>query len=323
MSATLTDRYIAATVKSLPGSVQEDVRTELEASILDDVDARIEAGEPPEEAERAVLTALGDPAVLAAGYSNQPLHLIGPRYFIAWRRLLKLLLIIVPICAFGGVAFAQVLANSSPGEVIGQALGVGLASVVHVCFWVTLVFVILERTGADAGTTWDVDQLPDWQETGTGRSDLIATLVFLGLALGAVAWDQLRGFIHVDGESVPILAPQLWPWWMIGLLGLLVFEAVFAIVLYRRRRWSTALAIANTALAILFLSWAMTLLGRGDLFSTELIELALSNGVSQDTLRILAVIFGFGVVGTSCWDIADGWWKTRSTSQQANNASSV
>lgn len=316
MSATLTDRYIAATVKSLPTSAQEDVRTELEASILDDVDARIEAGESPEQAERTVLTELGDPAVLAASYSNRPLHLIGPRFYLTWRRLLKLLLMIVPSCAFGGVALAQVLANASPGEVIGQALGVALASVVHVSFWVTLVFVVLERTGADTGLTWDVDQLPDWQDNGTGRSDLIASLIFLGLGIAAVLWDQLRGFIHVAGEQVPILAPQLWPWWMIGLLGLLVFEAVFAVVLYRRG-WSTGLAVVNTAVAVAFLSWAMTLLVRGDLFSAELAELALTNGVTQETLRTVAVVIGFSVVGITVWDIIDGWLKTRRTQRMA------
>jgi len=42
---TLTERYIAATVKSLAPTAQDDVRAELEASISDAVEARVEQGE--------------------------------------------------------------------------------------------------------------------------------------------------------------------------------------------------------------------------------------------------------------------------------------
>ena len=32
-------------------------------------------------------------------------------------------------------------------------------------------------------------------------------------------------------------------------------------MIYARRRWTTASAVLNTALAVVFLSWALTLLG--------------------------------------------------------------
>ena len=52
----LTERYIAATATGLPPALQEDVRTELTALIMDAIDARIDQGEEPDAAERAVLT---------------------------------------------------------------------------------------------------------------------------------------------------------------------------------------------------------------------------------------------------------------------------
>lgn len=110
MNTTLTERYIAATVKTLPPTAQDDVRAEPEASIADAVEARVEQGEEREKAERVVLVELGDPAVLAAGYADRPLHPIGPRYYLTWWRLLKLLLIIVPACVVGAVALGQALA---------------------------------------------------------------------------------------------------------------------------------------------------------------------------------------------------------------------
>ena len=103
-TATLTERYISATIRSLTPEVQDDVRAELQASIADAIDAKLEQGETPSAAERAVLSELGDPGILAAGYADRPLHLIGPKYYLVWGRLLKLLLWIVPACVFGGVA---------------------------------------------------------------------------------------------------------------------------------------------------------------------------------------------------------------------------
>lgn len=311
MTATLTDRYIDAVTRSLPPTVQDDVRVELTASIADAIDARLEQGENADAAERGVLTDLGDPAALAAGYADRPLHLIGPRYFLVWWRLLKLLLIIVPICVFGAVALGQTLANASVGEIIGSSIGITISVAVHLVFWVTLVFFLLERTGADTGVRWSVDMLPEPQESGTARSDMIASLVFLVLAAGALIWDRFRGFAFVEGEAVPVLNPELWPWWMTALFLLMGAEGALAIAVYGSRRWTRGFAIANTALAVLFISWGLALLARGDLINPVFIDLAFTGGVDAEVLRILAVITGFLIVGISTWDAIDGWRKAR------------
>ncbi|HIT77061.1 MAG TPA: hypothetical protein IAA98_15895 [Candidatus Avipropionibacterium avicola] len=313
MSTTYTERYVAATIKHLPPSSQDDVRAELEASIADAVEGRVDLGDEPAAAERAVLTELGDPAVLAADYADRPLHLIGPRFYLPWRRLLKLLLIIVPICVLVSVALAQVIIGVPIGEVIGSAIGVAASSAIHVCFWTTLVFVVLERTGARTGLPdWDVDQLQETEPTGVGRVDLIASVVLAALLAGGVLWDQFRGFVRVGGEPLPILAPDLWPGWLLALLGLIGLEIVFAVVLHRRGRWDTVLAVVNTGLALLATSWGMTLLVRGDLINPEFVTLAFTaNGVGVDVLRILVILLGFGIVGIGAWDVVDGWQKRR------------
>lgn len=109
MTTSFNERYIAATVKDLPPELQAEVRPELEDSIVDAIQARTEQGESREAAERAVLTDLGDPAVLAAGYTDRQLQLIGPRYYLVWWHLLKRLLFIIPPIVFAVVAFAEVL----------------------------------------------------------------------------------------------------------------------------------------------------------------------------------------------------------------------
>jgi len=311
MTATLTDRYIAATVKSLPPQLQSEVRDELQASIADAIDARIDQGEPLESAERDVLDELGDPGVLAAGYADRPLHLIGPKFYLTWWRLLKLLIAIVPACAFGGVAIAQALDGATIGGIIGQGIAVALSVAVHIAFWTTLVFFVLERTGAETGGKWSVDQLPEESHPGTGRADLIASLVMVAIFAGVLLWDQFRGFVP-GGVPLPLLNPGLWPWGIGAVLVLLAAEAALAIAVYARGRWTSAFAWINTGLAVVFASLALTALGRGVLFNPEFVDVVFAdNGVDADALTVLAVLAGVGIAGAAVWDAVDGWLKAR------------
>lgn len=317
MATTLTERYISATTASLPLDAQDDVRAELETLIADAQESHLEQGEDPATAERAVLTELGDPAALAASYADRPLHLLGPRYYLAWWRLLKVLLAIVPACAVGGMALVQTITGAEVGVIIGQSIGVGISATLHVVFWVTLLFVILERTGSDPGVAWDVDQLPEPRPTGTDRSDVIASVVLAVLVIGAVLWDQLRGIVRIDGESVQILHPQLWPWVLIGVGLLLALEVGIAVLAHARRGWSTALALANTALAAVWLSSVLTLLGNGLLVNPDIVALTFPDGGGEpDTVRVIGILFVLTVLGVTAWDVADGWRKARRDSRR-------
>ncbi|WP_336646665.1 hypothetical protein [Microbacterium sp. USHLN186] len=313
MTATLTERYIAATVRGLPPGLQSEVRDELQTSIADAIDARAENGEPVALAEREVLTELGDPGILAAGYADRPLHLIGPRYFLTWWRLLKVLLAIVPACAVGGVVIAQALTGAAIGQIIGEAVVVALSVIVHVSFWTTLVFVILERTGADTGVGWSVDQLPNPPESAdsrTGRADLVVSLVLLALFAGALLWDRFIGFAYVGGELRHVLDPALWPWGIGAVLVVIAGEAALAIAVYARGTWSAALAAVNTVLAIAFLSMALTALGTGALFDDRVVDAVFAHGGDAAT-PVLGALAGVLIAGISIWDAVDGWRKVR------------
>jgi len=328
---TLTERYIAETVKSITPTAQDDVRAELAASIDDAIEARLDQGEPRDDAERAVLTELGDPAILAAGFADRPLHLIGPKYYLTWWRLLKLLLWIVPVIAMVGVTVANGIADEPIGKIIGEAIGVGISTMVHVAFWTTLVFFVLERTGADAGARWTVDALPEVHEDGTGRKDLIASLIFLGLATGALFWDRYIGFAVFTNDSVDvgsglgaqtravaILNPDLWPWWIGGALVLIGAEALLAVAVYARRSWRPMLAVFNTVLAVVFAAGAVYLVATGQLMNPEFLDFTLyRTDVPGDVGRILSVLLIVGIVGVGVWDIIDGWLKTRRAQRAA------
>jgi hypothetical protein len=321
-TATLTERYITATIRSLPATAQADVRAELEASIADALEARTEQGEPHGVAERAVLTELGDPGVLAAGYADRPLHLIGPRYFLVWWRLLKLLLWIVPACAAFGVTIAKVLEFATIGETIGAVVVVIIQVLVNLGFWTTLVFAILERSVPVPEAQWTVDQLPEVYDNRAGFSEMIGSIIFLALAAAAILWDLLRGFVRVDGEALPILNPELWPWWMTALLVFMLAELFLAVAVYRVGRWTVAFAAINTVLAIAFGAVALYLLITGQLVNPEFLnylgaehaeDLANANSGAADqggVFRVVTVVFAVVTAGIVVWDIIDGWLKT-------------
>lgn len=323
MSATFTERYISAVTTSLDAAARQDVRDELEASITDAVEARVAQGEDPAVAERAVLSELGDPAALAASYAERPLHLIGPKYYLTWWRLLVLLLWIVPPVAVVGVIIASAIADAPIGDIIGQAISVGITAALHVAFWTTLVFVILERSGADTGVRWSVDALAEVSDDGAGRKDLIASLVFLGILAGALVWDRFVGFVRfargevdvsaglgAQTESMPVLHPDLWPWWISAALALIVLEALLAVAVYARRGWRPGFAAANSVLAVVMAAGIIFLAVTGQLINPELLEVTLYRGdVPTDVGRILTVILVAGVIGVTAWDIADGWRK--------------
>lgn len=318
----LTERYISATIRSLPPAAQADVRAELAASIDDAVEARVEQGESRESAERAVLTELGDPGILAAGFADRPLHLIGPRYFLVWWRLLKLLLWIVPACAAVGVGIAKVLEFATIGETIGSIVVVIIQVIIHLGFWTTLVFAILERSVPVPQAAWSVDQLPETVETRPGRSELIGSIFFLVIVAAALLWDALRGFVRPGGEALSILNPELWPWGIAVLGAFLLAELLLAVAVYRAGRWTVPAAAVNTVLATAFAVVALYLLVTGELVNPAFLEFLATEHADDlatadagaaaqgGVLRVVTVILAVVTVGIVVWDIIDGWLKT-------------
>lgn len=313
----LTERYVAAAIRTLPPETQTDVRTELEASIADAVEARVDAGEPVRDAEHAVITDLGDPDVLAADYVDRPLRLIGPRYYLTWWRLLKLLWWIVIPVAMVGNAIAQVIAHLDTtgldatsamiGEIIGGAIAVGIAAGVHVGFWTTLVFAILERTGADTGMRWSPDQLPEPSGDGSGRGELIGSLVTAGIFVGALVWDRLVGFSRTPDAWVPVLDPALWPWGMGWVFGTLGATALIAIAVYATGRWTYRLATCNAIVCAAFAVPAFVAIVTGSLLNPAFVDAFLSEPAHAGTMIALAIV----VPGIAIWSAIDAFQKAR------------
>ena len=307
----LTDRYVWAATRSVPDAQRTDLERELRERIGDAIDALVETGRAPADAERMALVELGDPAALAASYVDRPLQLIGPRYYLAWWRLLKLLYSVVLPIAVAGVAFAQLLSGADVGDVIGSAIGVGFSVAVHLGFWTTLAFAIAERSpGAGAADlAWTPDllpQLPELSRPGR-RSELIGSLVFLGIFALVIVWQQF-GLPWVGAlESIPLLDPELWSFWIPYFLVLIVLEMLFAIAIYAWG-WNWWLAAANLVLNVAFVVPAVWLFTTGQLINPEALEaMGWPWGDASDVIAPIIVVV---VIGVAAWDVIDGVIKT-------------
>jgi hypothetical protein len=309
---------VAAAVRTVPEQQREDVAAELRVSIDDQIDARVEQGEPHESAERAVLGALGDPDKLAADYADRPLWLIGPRYFLDWSRLLGLLLwVSVPFAGLG-VGIAEGIQGSGIGETIGAVVTTMIAVAVHVAFWTTLVFAIVERTrpgSMQPAVAWSVDQLPVPRDGGAGFGELVASLVFLGLAAGAIVWDQTIGFVPAE-PGLSFLDPALWPWWIGGLFVLMAIEAGLQVVVFLVGHWTIALAICNALIDLAVAVPALMLLASGRLINSAFFPAMIPDD-GAEVGAIVAVVTGFGIAGVTLWDIVDAFLKARRSRRPA------
>jgi hypothetical protein len=309
---TLTDRYVWAVLKSLPEAKRSDIDRELRASIADDVDARVAAGENADAAEKAVLTELGEPMRLAAGYAGRPLALIGPDLYVDYVRLLKLLLVIVvPIVAITTFVI-NALTGEEPGTLIGGTIGLVLSVGVHLCFWVTVVFVLVERTGAAKSSglkrnaPFDPDELPAIS-TGTtgGRSELIASLVFSLLVPVALVWQHISSnFEDADGAPIPVINPDLWSFWLPYLIALAVLTAMFAVVLYRVGRWTWPLVVINAIITIATIGPIVWLVATGSALNAAYLDrLGWADFVAAGSPG--ATIASIALVAIAGWAIAD------------------
>jgi hypothetical protein len=309
---SLTDRYIWAVVRTTPEKSRPELEQEVRALVADATDAHLDAGS--RSAERDALVELGDPQVLAASYADRPLMLIGPQYYLVWLRLLKLLLAIVLPIATIGIGIGQLVDGAGIGEIIGAMVSGAIGVAVNLCFWVTAVFALIDRTmGGKPMMEWTPEQLPELPSStrGSALSELIASVAFLGLLLVALVWQHFNPFLSNSDGSLPVLNPELWNFWIPWFIALTAAEIAFAFAVYLRG-WSTLLAGVNVVLNLAFAIPAIWLFVNGLLLNPAFVD-ALAAQTDDDfdeAWRITSMIIVVAVVVIAAWDVIDGCLKT-------------
>ena len=327
---SLTDRYVAATLRGIPEKQRPDLDRELRSSIADAVEDRVANGEDRAAAEIAALEELGDPSRMAAGMTGRPLYLIGPELFSTYRYFLFLLLaIVVPIV---GVVEAAVELGAGAGigsallEGIGGALSVG----VQVAFWVTVSFAIVERLDPavikdpdlkQLTGPWTVESLPELPTSGAVTpGETVGEIVTIGISIGGLLW--LRGWSWVtdaSGAPIPLFDPALWDFWFPAIIAIFGLQIVFQVVKLMVGRWTIGLAAVNAvllaAIAIPFTWLALT----GQLINPAFAAAtwpALDDG---DGIAMIGVAVASILVNG--WEAVDGFRRARRSAAQVEYAS--
>lgn len=305
--STLTDRYIYATTRTVPEAQRDELARELRAEIADMVAARAEAGEPSDAAERATLTELGDPERLAASYADRPLHLIGPAYFLIWKRLLTTLLLWVPAILAAVTAGGQLLDGEDVGKALGDGVATAIEIAVHIALWTTVTFALIERYGnASDMPDWSVDQLPEIPaDAHVGLGDTLGTVATAAVTIALLAWQELRGVLETSsGARVPLIDSDLWSSWIPVLIAAMVAEAIIAVLAYRRGRWTWPLVGAFSVASLVFTVPAIWLLQSDAFFDPRFVAevdwLTEGNhlsGVSLSLSILVALVTVFDIGG--------------------------
>ncbi|GAA1011684.1 hypothetical protein Aple_012710 [Acrocarpospora pleiomorpha] len=253
-TSTLTDRYVDLTLRRLPAKQRPDIERELRASIADAIDGRIDAGNDPGEAEHAVLTELGDPARLAADYADRPLHLIGPGLYLDYIRLIVAILVTVVPATAAATAFIRILQGGAAGSVIGATIGTAVTTTVHIVFWTTLLFAVIERTPSlrtVPARQWTPDALPQPPSRRARHGTVIAEVVTVVLFATIVMLSPVVSTqTDATGDPIGILSPWLWRTGVVYVFLALAIAALGVTVAKSYVSWSVPVAVAAVLLSI-------------------------------------------------------------------------
>lgn len=311
MTTTLTDRYVAATLQRVPAAQRADIASELRAAILDSIDAQVASGADPDEAERTVLTELGDPERLAADYTERPLQLIGPRLYLRWLRTVKWLMII-PVAIASIDAISTAASAGSLADVIGSAASTALSLAIHVAFWTTVVFALIDRYDSRESErlgSWTIDALPEETAATNPSSDAATNIAFAAFFIAALIIGGREVSAFGGDTALAVIDPALWSLWLpvlIGALGLGILVDVARLLI---GRWTYALAGINTLAGLAFTVPAAWLLLTDRFLDPEFVaHIEAQTGTeawSTPTLTVATLV----IIGVAAWDIVDGFAK--------------
>ncbi|MGS0562820.1 permease prefix domain 1-containing protein [Microbacterium aurugineum] len=241
----LVDQYVATVVGQVPRRRRQDIEQELRGLIAEEVDA---LGADAEDAERAVLTRMGNPDLLAARYEDRQFSPVGPRYFSEYTRLMSTwLLIAVPI-TFVLVLFASMLVIADLAQNI-KAAGVSSVTVgLVVAGAITVLYFVKDRR--DAGKpdrVWSVDALGQGPEARQARaaSTIITVTMLVGLIVLIFLQRVVSSVRDASGDPVPLIDPDLWLFWIPLVIALFIIQIACTLVLFFRPGWARVLAWLN------------------------------------------------------------------------------
>ncbi len=253
------ERYIYAVTRKLPEKQRKDIEQELRSLIEDMLADRAGEVNPSEADIDAVLTELGDPALLADSYRMAKKYLIGPQNYDTYLFVLK---IVIAAVAFGITLAITIGFVVDPPQSIGELIGGYLGSLFGALFqaiaWVTIIFAIFEHYEVSLGKEfkegdkWDTGKLPALpaMETVIKPAEAIAGLLFTIMAVILFNYaEHLIGIYNFNDEGITTVIPLFNHVVFRSLLPLvnimLAIGALKELLKLALGKWTIGLAAAN------------------------------------------------------------------------------
>lgn len=330
----LMDQYLYAVTRYLPEASRRDVKNELKANIEDMLPEHY-----TEEEVRGVLQKLGDPKELASQYHLNKRYLIGPAYYDQYLAVLKLVVGIAATVLGAIVILSWLVDAPVPRQDLDSGVSTAVAFMaaffgavieggVQAALWVTVIFVILERSGVALdertmkGREWTPEDLKDIPLAGAdiSRPAIIVAMLFAILFL-ALLWFQpeLLSIYRDSGDGLvrtPLLNTDRLAVYLPFFLAVTVLEIAHLSWQYVAGRWTMPLAMANAVINAVSLVLAFVMLRDPRLYSEGFpAELGRLFNISQEAARanldrsltILLVL----IILLTIWDTVEKFWKAR------------
>ena len=288
---------------------------------------------------RHVLDELGNPKDLAFQYNPDKRYLIGPGYYDQYISVLKLVTGIAA-SVMGGIFILSWILNEpdaafdlSYGVAFIVQFTVGLLSyiiqgVMQAVLWVTIIFIILERSGAvlddkaEQGRAWRTEDLKEIPapESAISRVGIIMAIVFSILFI-ALIWfrPELISIFVLSDEGItrtPFLELDRLRLYLPLFMTVTLLEIALLIWQYVSGRWTRPLAMGNAIVNVLVIGTSIFALKDSSLFNPQFVQ-EMGNVFQQNAVqaavtmdRIRAGILAF-IILLTLWDTFDVFRKSR------------
>ncbi len=290
-----------------------------------------------EEDIKSALEKLGNPATLASRYRDQPMHLIGPRYFDVYVSLLKMILPIAVVITF--ISMISQFVTGYSGEeaimnVVITLIGDGIASVIDVAFqvfgWLTLVFAIIERVDKDKEMQpltislhkWTPDDLKKIHHV--PKKKAISKFEVFGSLLWTAIWatfyfyaNHLVGIYEESENGLVFVTPSLnqevllsyWPIVLV-VIGIGIAFAIYQLI---KGQWTTKMAIFNTINELIGTIVFIVIVSNSNLMLPEFL-MYMTNVFEMSAEQFRAWVVGGGItlyLVFAVFNVFDGFRKSR------------
>lgn len=327
----LVDRYVDEATSRVGEGARDEVRRDIHGMVDELVEARVAQGDAPDAATERVLNDLGHPQRLARQYDGERRYLVGPRHYDDYVRLLMAIgwsvLPLIAIVIFG----ANMLeGDGAVGGLVGGAILEALWTTfivgVQIAFWVTVAFVVMERTEGEVTSEVSTDQdewtiadlPPEAPKRQISMADALVGLgftVFIGVILvllyrngiamyvGDEARASIDGFVPFFNHDIPETVA-----WLV--LGLLVADALLEITKYAVGHWTRVVAFTQVALNLVWIVAGLLVLRAWDLVNPG-IRGSVDDGLADFFLAdwfeqaVLAVLLVTSVI--AIWEAVRGY----------------